>query len=669
MASHDFIQLHERLQSIADPVDFLVSLFLYSPVGFAIWKNDGHLLLTNPAFRALFGSEPPPEYNILHDDIAAGTGVLEVIQRGFAGETVQVPTMWYDPRDLKQVSVEQGNRVAISMTLFPLLDDSAGVKFVAATYKDETAVMQVQEQLKAESEHLRQLVAQMEQDAAERKRTEQALLESEQRFRALIQNSADVVMLLGDNSRVLYVSPSVIRVLGYTPEEMVGRTTADFVRPDELESLRQHFSELSSNPETSFTVEHVIHHKDGSLRVLEVTATNLHDDPAVGATVVNYHDVTERRQAEAALEGSERRFRTLIENSTDMLTMFDSRRDLFYASPSVEKISGFTLDELKDRPADVFTHPDDTPVVQEIFAAALQNPGMSVPLVVRQKLKTGGWIRLEGTLTNWLHNPDVGAMVCNFRDVTDRWQAQQALIELNAALEDRVQERTAALEAANKELESFAYSVSHDLRAPLRSIQGFSQILMEDYSADLDPKALNYLTRVRDGGAWMSQLIDDLLKLSRLSRGPLNQTKVNLSALANQLAENLHASQPQRAVEFVIAPDVTAKADPNLIHVVLENLIENAWKYTSKHDHARIEFGSIEQDGQPVYFVRDDGAGFDMAYVDKLFGVFQRLHSPAEFEGNGVGLATVQRIINRHGGKVWAEAAVEQGATFYFTLP
>ncbi len=604
MDAQDFTQLHERLRSVGDPVDFLASLFLYAPVGFAIWKKDGHVLLTNPAFRELMGSEPPPEYSLLTDELAARSGLLGLIQRAFAGETIQVPTTWYGPRELEQAHVPTGSRVAISLTLFPLLDDADGVRFVAATYRDETAALRAQEQLTSESEHLRRLVAQMEADAAEHRRAEQALLESEQRFRALIQNSADVVLLLGDDGSITYASPTVTRV----PEEVTGRAPADY-------------------------------------------------------------DVTERRQAEAALESSERRFRTLIENSADGLTMFDRQRDLFYASPAVEKLSGFTLDELKNLPADVFTHPDDVPEVQAIFATALANPGRSIPIMVQQRRKNGEWIRLEGTLTNWLDNADVGAIVCNFHDVTERWKAQEAILALNTELEQRVQERTAALEAANKELESFAYSVSHDLRAPLRSIQGFSQILLEDYAARLDAQALNYLTRVRDGGQWMSQLIDDLLKLSRLSRGPLNRATVNLSALAAQIVESLRARQPERAVEFIIAPDVTAQADPNLIRVVLDNLIENAWKYTGRHDDARIEFGTGEQDGQPVYFVRDDGAGFDMAYSDKLFGVFQRLHGQAEFDGNGIGLASVQRIISRHGGRVWAESAVERGAAFFFTLP
>ncbi|MCG3206938.1 MAG: Adaptive-response sensory-kinase SasA [Anaerolineae bacterium] len=240
---------------------------------------------------------------------------------------------------------------------------------------------------------------------------------------------------------------------------------------------------------------------------------------------------------------------------------------------------------------------------------------------------------------------------------------------LNVELEDRVKERTAQLEATNKELEAFAYSVSHDLRAPLRSIDGFSQALQEDYADSMDSEAHRYLQRVRAASQRMAQLIDDLLMLSRLTRSEMRPERVNLSALARSIAAELCAAEPDRQVEFVIAPDVVVTADAHLMRVALENLLGNAFKFTAKQAAARIEFGVLPQPkDHAVYFVRDDGAGFDMAYIDKLFGAFQRLHTPAEFSGTGIGLATVQRIIHRHGGRVWAEGAVNQGATFYFTL-
>jgi light-regulated signal transduction histidine kinase (bacteriophytochrome) len=202
----------------------------------------------------------------------------------------------------------------------------------------------------------------------------------------------------------------------------------------------------------------------------------------------------------------------------------------------------------------------------------------------------------------------------------------------------------------------------------LRRIDGFSMALLEDYANQLDEEGQGYLHRVRAASQHMAQLIDDLLKLSRMTRGEMRREPVDLSALAQRVAIELQTTQPDRQVEFVIEEGKAANGDAHLLQVVLENLLGNAWKYTVKHERARIEFGVTQHDGTTAYFVRDDGAGFDKAYADKLFNVFQRLHSDTEFDGTGIGLATVQRIIHRHGGQVWAEGAVEQGATFYFTL-
>ena len=231
-----------------------------------------------------------------------------------------------------------------------------------------------------------------------------------------------------------------------------------------------------------------------------------------------------------------------------------------------------------------------------------------------------------------------------------------------------LRQRSAELEAANKELEAFSYSVSHDLRAPLRAIDGFSKILEQDASRQLDEKCLRYLDRIRSGTERMGTLIDDMLKLSRLSRAPMKRVELDLSVMVSEALAELRAAEPERQVETVVAPDLKAEGDASLLRAVLQNFVSNAWKYTSRRPKARIEFGALDRDGERVFFIRDDGAGFDMAYADKLFGAFQRLHGADEFEGTGIGLATVQRVIHRHGGRVWAEAAVDQGATFYFTL-
>jgi signal transduction histidine kinase len=249
-----------------------------------------------------------------------------------------------------------------------------------------------------------------------------------------------------------------------------------------------------------------------------------------------------------------------------------------------------------------------------------------------------------------------------------RQQAEAEIRALNRELEGRVRERTTLLEAANRELEAFSYSVSHDLRAPLRGIDGWTQAFLEDYAQGLDDQGRTYLERVRTETQHMGQLIDDLLSLSRVGRAGMQREPVDLTALAWAIIGRLRETGPERRVEFAVQEGLTAVGDPQLLEVALSNLLDNAWKFTGKRSGGLIEFGRIFQEGQPVFFVRDNGAGFDPEHTDKLFGAFQRLHKASEFPGTGIGLATVQRIVHRHGGRVWAEAAVDRGATFFFTL-
>ena len=266
----------------------------------------------------------------------------------------------------------------------------------------------------------------------------------------------------------------------------------------------------------------------------------------------------------------------------------------------------------------------------------------------------------DGNVTHW---------VVVERDITERQQQRQEILRLNAGLEQRVLLRTAQLAEANRELASFAYSVSHDLRSPLNTIHAFSQLLLKKDVAQVSEKGQHYLDRIGAGVVQMGKLIEGLLTLAHLSREEIRSETADLSAMAQQIESEYRAREPQRQITVQIKPGLTARGDPRLLAAVLQNLLGNAWKFSAKKAEAVIEVGSsLDADGHTVYHVRDNGAGFDMAFAHKLFGTFERLHSPGEFVGTGIGLATVKRVVERHGGRVWAEGKPEEGAVFYFTL-
>jgi len=388
---------------------------------------------------------------------------------------------------------------------------------------------------------------------------------------------------------------------------------------------------------------------------------------------------------------SEQRIRTLFDSTSDMAFLKDERFRHIIVNHALCKFHGKTESEILGK--------TDFDLMTEKAAAECRKTDeqilLSNTLMISEEFVGGRYYetrKFPVTIADGKRG--IGAYI---RDITERKQAEEEILRLNAELEKKVNKRTnelrdsqlallnlvddlnastknivlanQALEATNKELESFSYSVSHDLRAPLRSIDGFSQALLEDYQKKLDDTGRNYLERIRTATQNMGMLIEDMLKLSRISRFELRLESVDLSKMFREIAKNSQKNDPARIIDVVIQKGIVIEGDPDLMRIALTNLIDNAWKFTGREARPKIEFGRTDLAGKEVVFIRDNGVGFDMAYVGKLFGTFQRLHTKDEFAGTGIGLATVKRIITRHGGQIWAEGEVGKGATFFFTLP
>jgi PAS domain S-box-containing protein len=387
---------------------------------------------------------------------------------------------------------------------------------------------------------------------------------------------------------------------------------------------------------------------------------------------VTFADITESMEAELLL----RRMQAMRDTAERIAHVGSLRWDLATQkaewSPETHRLFDLSPDQFDGDSSVVLETrfcPEDRARAEEGMARALQT-GVISPADYRVVWSDGSEHVLHGEgTTEYAPDGTPVAITGYFRDVTEERRTAEALAHFNDVLEEQVLQRTSQLEAANLELEAFVYSASHDLRAPLRAIDGFSQMIAEDASDRLDTDDLEHLQRVRTAARRMALLIDHLIGLSRTARQDMLRGTVDLSAMAESVLADLHEAQPARRVTVVVEPRMTTSADASLLHVILTNLLANAWKFTSHNGIACIQVGACDVDGERAFFVRDDGVGFDPEQATHLFGAFQRYHSADQFEGDGIGLATVQRLVARHDGRVWAESAVGEGATFFFTLP
>ena len=511
-------------------------------------------------------------------------------------------------------------------------------------------------------------------DITDRKQAEEALRRSEARKAAVLETALDAIISIDQDGKIIEWNPAAERIFGYSRELALGREMTELLVPkSNLELHRKgltRFLQTGRGRMLGQRTEVMALRANGAEFPVELTITKIPGEgPLVFTTFVR--DITERRRTEEALRKSEERFRLLVEGVEDYaIYMLDMHGRITTWNAGAERIMGYRAQEIIGRRFHRFYLTDDVERKKpdQALAVATAEGRFQDERWQMRKDGTQYWASFVITALR-----DETGKLTGFstiaRDITKRKHDEDEIRRLNSELEHRVQERTAELQAAYQEMEAFSYSISHDLRAPLIHIAGFVEMLKSDLGPQLDEKSSRHLQTICDSTESMGRMIADLLTFSRIGRAEMHKTRFNLTDSVKDVRRDLQAQTQNRKVTWVIPELPEVYGDPFLLRQALYNLLANALKYTRKREEARVEISVESTASEHIFAVRDNGAGFDMKYAAKLFGVFQRLHSPTEFEGTGIGLANVRRIIARHGGRTWAEGVVDGGATFYFSLP
>jgi PAS domain S-box-containing protein len=625
-----------------------------------IWEVDatGKFTLLNPAWQAATG---------LSIEAGLGTSILDYLSAAddrtrnaqWAHLIADVPG---GSSSTFRLVTTDGEAKWFESHSFCRRDEQGGIIAITGTWLDISHRRSSELESFEMNERLERLVEQ---------RTH-ALSQSEAKMRSLVETVPEAILVVkAKGTRIVDCNQNASSLFGRDRDTLLASRLVEIcpsLRIDEGGSAAATRSQWLAPSETSGgMVEWQFEHAASGEFPGEVHWTPLKDE-AEPLVRLSIFDISARKAAAIALAESESRMRAIVEGAFDGIVMINLASERFtFANEAMGQLVAQPLDELVEMPVRSLHPPDRVDEVLAYFQRARMETTEKLPSV--PLLRPSDDPRLADISARPLSVNGSEYVVAIYHDVTAQKRTEAEIIELNARLEQRVRDRTAALESANRELEAFSYSVSHDLRAPLRGIDGWSQLLREEYQADLGADGTTYLNRIRQEAQHMGQIIDDLLELARVNRSELSVQRVDLSALAREIQASLTAAQPQRRTVWRISSGIAAQGDPVLLKFLLQNLLENAWKFSAQPAGSEITLGQTLTGSGATFFVSDNGVGFDMAHADKLFAPFSRLHPRAQFPGTGIGLATASRIARRHGGRIWAEAEVGVGATFYFTLP